>query len=1276
MEPTPAPTETKPVEAFDVTDAGDQNHTSPNPAQEATRDKEHQSARVPSQPRSMSVADEIQFLKRRVKEIEKQTIGGGCNSVVDTGGPDINPSAEQIEYQKMLNCLYGHRKEWEDRGGPLDWDLRREFLNTYVRGQSRDGPWDFGYTFVTDRKYNRPDPFDPTHKCNSQPHNPNEPDEYDLTIDFGYRRENIRKQFEWEMDRLYLAEEFHKRKLEQKIADELERTQTQKTKATNASQSKTIPSSEHATQEADGNEPEATVMEPKLTRSQWHAFKQFALEDLSECQIDVLVGEPVVEDHLVASYAAWYGYSGHIPQKAIKAEEATTLMAPGETPLPERVRIRSPIIINILAKIVGSDCGSLSDRQHMATVFIRPFKMLTYCEPALRDWCIALKKKYASIPAVEGETPAGAAASTEPGDHVTTPPAIESRDDRVADRDRRQEDDKGVKQEEKDEDESTTSAEALKHLECLLQFINTDLNPKRSHLGDSQCRKVFFSDLWHLFRPGMEVISSNGKQVYRVVHVCTARHRVVPAWQRYHESANNKSAKPPFSLTCVYIDFDGVSLGPVSVKFEFKRFDGQRDIASLDVYPLQFQPVRKADFDEQRWVEIETLSPSERSMLLRERLVDRGRLFLEVAQVKHMYYAGPTVGARDEVESQVVVDFETAFAVEDPKQQEWKPVLEILLGNSSTEEEEESGKGETCGAICCRQENVHDDMYIDRKQRTEYIDSLLPKSEHSEQQPSIAIIPRPLKDLRLGPDKSLAVTTDELVIMSYRVFGFILRTRKWAQLDLSYLTDVHRTRQGPATPDKTDHNREVEEPNTFDSLVLNDKHKDMILSLIAQHFRDKKSTSGQREQVDIVRGKGKGLILLLHGAPGVGKTSTAEGVAERFKKPLFQITCGDLGTTAAEVEKALETTFALANRWDCILLLDEADVFLSQRTKEDFQRNGLVAVFLRVMEYYAGILFLTTNRVGDFDEAFTSRIHVSLYYPDLSGDQTAKIFELNLGMIENRFRRRGRQIEIDKVDIIRFADKYFTERPNGRWNGRQIRNACQTALALAEYEAQKAQSDDLQDSVQTDATVKLTVAHFIVVSKAYLEFIDYINQLFGTNSKRRAHENQIRAFLADPANDNIVASLLDRKAAFAQSVQPQQPLHSQQPQYPPPAIAGHANPYYGYNQPGPAPPATYLNPNSMAPQRQAYDNPEAWSSMPQPGLRDTHTPEPTYLPSQHSPQTRMQIPRTTQYSNQPAASSYGEPESLYAGQELASGLPPAANRSAPGQGWQREVGRG
>ena len=41
----------------------------------------------------------------------------------------------------------------------------------------------------------------------------------------------------------------------------------------------------------------------------------------------------------------------------------------------------------------------------------------------------------------------------------------------------------------------------------------------------------------------------------------------------------------------------------------------------------------------------------------------------------------------------------------------------------------------------------------------------------------------------------------------------------------------------------------------------------------------------------------------------------------------------------------------------------------------------IIGVFLRVLEYYAGILFLTTNRIGDFDEAFTSRIHMRLFYP-------------------------------------------------------------------------------------------------------------------------------------------------------------------------------------------------------------------------------------------------------------------------------------------------------
>jgi len=52
---------------------------------------------------------------------------------------------------------------------------------------------------------------------------------------------------------------------------------------------------------------------------------------------------------------------------------------------------------------------------------------------------------------------------------------------------------------------------------------------------------------------------------------------------------------------------------------------------------------------------------------------------------------------------------------------------------------------------------------------------------------------------------------------------------------------------------------------------------------------------------------------------------------------------GDLGTTASEVEENLSTHFALASKWGCILLLDEADVFLATRTPQDFKRNGMVS---------------------------------------------------------------------------------------------------------------------------------------------------------------------------------------------------------------------------------------------------------------------------------------------------------------------------------------------
>lgn len=306
----------------------------------------------------------------------------------------------------------------------------------------------------------------------------------------------------------------------------------------------------------------------------------------------------------------------------------------------------------------------------------------------------------------------------------------------------------------------------------------------------------------------------------------------------------------------------------------------------------------------------------------------------------------------------------------------------------------------------------------------------------------------------------------------------------------------------------------------FRDLKLPGKHKNMVSSLVHNHFHNKKAELSDREashDSDIVRGKGKGLIVLLHGAPGTGKTSTAETVAEAYRKPLFPITCGDLGLTAAEVEAELEDKFHLAELWDCVLLLDEADVFLAQRTRTDVKRNSLVSVFLRVLEYFTGILFLTTNRVGSFDEAFKSRIHISLYYPPLSWNQTIAIWEMNMGKLRDKKRRRNEPFKPDEERIYRFARQHFKENypKNTHWNGRQIRNAFQTATALAELEAHEAAQKERNNARQGAELMpfepELRVEHFETVALASSEFDDYLYKVRGKTDSSRALFDQERA---------------------------------------------------------------------------------------------------------------------------------------------------------------------
>jgi len=172
---------------------------------------------------------------------------------------------------------------------------------------------------------------------------------------------------------------------------------------------------------------------------------------------------------------------------------------------------------------------------------------------------------------------------------------------------------------------------------------------------------------------------------------------------------------------------------------------------------------------------------------------------------------------------------------------------------------------------------------------------------------------------------------------------------------------------------------------------------------------------------DLIAGKGGGMVILAHGKPGIGKTMTAEAFAEATSRPLYIMEVGELGTDLNHIEDNLNRIFIRAGRWNAILLFDEADIFLHRRG-EDLERNAIVGVFLRMLDYYHGLLFLTTNLVDKIDQAFKSRITLSLAYPDLTPEIRIKIWKLMLDSAGIQF--NGNITLVGELDL----------------NGRQIRN--------------------------------------------------------------------------------------------------------------------------------------------------------------------------------------------------------------------------------------------
>lgn len=748
-----------------------------------------------------------------------------------------------------------------------------------------------------------------------------------------------------------------------------------------------------------------------------------------------------------------------------------------------RIRIQSPALLRILSSIVtfGEEVWTAKPR-----TFIRPFSPLIYHHNAVLERLAMLQERWGSHENLGAGTPSSPALSEQDGPTARI-------DDCPA---------------------------ALQDLRAYVKFMKEEVltfYAKFDHLHADDGKppaKVRFQDLWYLFRVGELVFRQVGTGAERDLHNFAALgnrtwrcYGIRPPWAKFrispseHQSyiGEDDSERSSFGLHCYYIDYTGEEFCVVTQTFEIPPFKGERLIKSLRVFPTRFAANNKG---------------------LMADAMKISQKFLESTKLQHAAYQGwtttvtPTgspgtdekgnpLNRPEYIDSEVIVDFVEAFQTCPT----WKPEVTVIK------------------PVEYNPQHVDDDFSIcwwSDANRTKLVRE---KNEIIVLRSGISVFER---NSNLNPENESAdkflvkvwendrngktttekdLTEMDLLLLPSRIFAYVLRDRKFVQLFVQRLQPLQAS------------------GDAFKSLHINRDHKDMIQSLVDEHFRRKSSDRDggiDFDSIDVIRGKGKGLFILLHGVPGVGKTATAEAIAAASGKPLFPITCGDLGLTPTEVESALLRIFRLADTWNCVLLLDEVDTFFSQRAKGDatLAKNALVSVFLRVLEYYDGLLFLTTNRPGALDEAFKSRIHLKLWYPHLTRTQTRDIWTMNLERLDKIETERHRRdphvkpLRIAKRKIMQFAGKLFEtlkKEKRAPWNGRQIRNSFQVASSLAHF-----------DSRRTGKDPRLTVKHFRTIQIVTDDFDQFMHETIGKTDIEQSYERGERAdhFVSKHAEDD------------------------------------------------------------------------------------------------------------------------------------------------------------
>lgn len=694
------------------------------------------------------------------------------------------------------------------------------------------------------------------------------------------------------------------------------------------------------------------VTKPKVRDCNWEQFKNrysaedctFAIETLLAG--DDLDGEMVEEQLRRVSSNKRKDFLDEKRQPPRRRPRSNTKI---DKQRIERIRINSRAILSFLARIVGEP--SWAEKPH---TFLYPFPLLTYLHNKIEEEFLTLEETTQSHAGQGAEIPtpvekARDRSNSGYGDEeratrqASDPPDTS---DSVIPGKSTGEDGHGIGQDGTPNVQSISKAD-YEEIKCYMEFARARIMPiyrKFENLDYEQDPKIRYSDVWCLFRPGELVFRRDEVKGDFIANVQSGRmakdenpsqtlwriHCITPPTVDWVVDDPNAEGSDPRGMIAVEttsmmlsvhrIDFDGRSFTGVFETWTLHKEDMEKEASKMIFYPVRFQKDAVGIIEQLR-----ERGKMFRNLILHNDLAvghDGWTLTHDPCGERLLDLEGNGLPA-EYIDSEVIVDFHEAFQVHP----NWKP---SYVTSTDYKFEPKTAHDQFTSIQWSSTDrgliinNMREIVVTDDDVGTLIWNDIASKND--------LLAENYYRSVEIVAAKQI-FSEGDFALLPSRVFAYSLRQRKFINADIRNIKPL----------------RILSDP--FNDLKIPVYHKQLVRSVVQDHF-DKKAIQrqlkSQNQDVidqDFIRGKGKGLVILLHGSPGVGKTATAEAVACSHRKPLFPITCGDLGTEPRSVERNLSEIFRLANLWDCVLLLDEAEIFLSRREKkdEDLIRNVLVS---------------------------------------------------------------------------------------------------------------------------------------------------------------------------------------------------------------------------------------------------------------------------------------------------------------------------------------------